>query len=274
MANRVTNVRLPCLIIAIFGMLILLHNAPSLSCEYHNPTESKVKIYSRILSEERTLSVALPDEYEATQNEYPVLYVLDAEGEKLFPGCVSTVVDLYNKGRIPQMIVIGIWNTNRNRDMIPEDVSHRPGSGGSMEFLSFIKHELMPYIVHNYRTTDFSILYGMSNSALFTLYALLEKPETFNAYIASSPMIGHCPDFIQTKVEAFIKNVRLDDRILYMVYGSEDSRRVTAYVPESQEYLETKAPPGFISKLEILVGEGHVPNSSLERGLKYIFSKK
>lgn len=259
---------------AIFIMLLTLHVASSLCKVNHSLHETPINIHSKILNEERTLSVALPVDYVTSKNVYPVLYVLDAEGETSFPRCVSTVIDLQTRGLIPQMVVIGIWNTVRDRDMIPAAVSHRPGSGGSMEFLSFIKHELMPYIVHNYRTTDFSILYGMSNSALFTLYALLEKPETFNAYIASSPMIGHCPDFIQTKVEAFIKNVRLDDRILYMVYGSEDSRRVTAYVPESQEYLETKAPPGFISKLEILVGEGHVPNSSLERGLKYIFSKK
>jgi predicted alpha/beta superfamily hydrolase len=273
MANKVTNDRIPCLIFAICGMMILLVNAPSLSCEYHNSTESKVKIYSRILSEERTLSVALPDEYEATENVYPVLYVLDAEGEKLFSGCVSTAVDLYKKGRIPQMIVIGIWNTSRNRDMIPDIVSHRPGSGGSMEFLSFIREELMPYIGQNYRTTDFSMLYGMSNSALFTVYALLEMPETFNAYIASSPMIGHCPDFIKKKTEAFVKNVKLDDRVLFMIYGSVDSRRVTDYVPEFQKYLETKAPQNFICSLEILEGEGHVPNSSLKRGLQYIFSK-
>jgi len=258
----------------LFIVLLMLHITSSPSMVNYSPHETPVKIYSRILNEERMISVALPEKYEATQNVYPVLYVLDAEGETLFPGCVSTVVELYKKGRIPQMIVIGIWNTNRNRDMIPDSVSHRPGSGGSLEFLSFIKDELMPYIAQNYHTTDFSMLYGMSNSALFTLYAFLEMPETFNAYIASSPMIGHCPDFIQTKVEAFAKNVRLEDRILYMIYGSEDSRRVTDYIPEFQKYLKAKAPPGFDSKLEIVESEGHVPESSLERGLQYIYSEK
>ena len=230
-------------------------------------------IYSQLLNEERTLSVALPDEYESTKNDYPVLYVLDAEGQKLFPGCVSTVVDLQQQDLIPQMIVIGIWNTARNRDMIPTAVSHRPGSGGSIRFLSFIKNELIPYIGQNYRTTNFSVLYGMSNSALFTVYAMLEKPVTFNAYIASSPMIGHCPDFIQKKAEEFISKDQLNDRVLYMIYGTEDSRRVIEYVPDFEKYLETKAPQGFISNLVILAGEGHVPDSSLERGLKYIFSK-
>ena len=260
--------------IAIFLMLLVLFTPSSMSMGNYSPNETPVKIYSKILNEERTLSVVLPDGYEATQNEYPVLYVLDAEGGKLFPECISTIEDLHTRDHIPQLIVIGIRNTERNRDMIPAAVSHRPGSGGSLKFLSFIKDELMPYIGQNYRTKDFSVLYGMSNSALFTVYALLESPETFSAYIASSPMIGHCPDYIKQKAELFVEKDQLKDRILYMIYGSEDSKRVTAYVPEFQEYLQTKVPKDFFSKLVILEGEGHVPDSSLERGLKYIFSKK
>jgi len=36
----------------------------------------------------------------------------------------------------------------------------------------------------------------------------------------------------------------------------------------------TNAPQDFISNLVILEGEGHVPDSSLERGLQFIFSNK
>jgi predicted alpha/beta superfamily hydrolase len=274
MKEKEINIRNIERIIAILGMLMLLFSVSSFSAEINLVNSSTIKIFSKILNEERTLSIALPNEYETFKNEYPVLYILDAEGSKIFPECVSTVVELYKKGHIPQMIVVGIWNTDRNRDMIPAAVSHRPGSGGSMTFLSFISEELKPYITQNYRTTDLSMLYGMSNSALFTVYALLEKPETFGAYIGSSPMIGHCPEFIHKKTELFIKRDRLQNRTLYMIYGTEDSRRVIEHVPEFQRYLETKAPQGFYSKLEILEGEGHVPDSSLERGLRFIFLKK
>jgi len=234
---------------------------------------STVKVYSSILKEERTISVSLPDGYEASEKTYPVLYVLDAEGEALFSECVFTVEELNAMNSIPEMIVVGIWNTNRNRDMIPKSVSHRPGSGGSSHFLSFIHNELISYIQKNYRASDYSILYGMSNSALFAVYALLEKPETFNAVIASSPMIGHCAEYMQNKAEAFIKEAPVSDLLLFMVYGTEDSRRVTEFVPDFQNYLITFASKEFISKLEILDGEGHVPASSLKRGLEYIFNR-
>jgi predicted alpha/beta superfamily hydrolase len=244
---------------------------PALAGQIQN--RSTVKVYSQILEEERTIYVTLPDGYEASGKTYPVLVVLDAEGNSLFQKCVSTLNDLHAKAFLPDMIVVGIWNTNRNRDMIPEAVSHRPGSGGSENFLRFITDELKPEIQKKYRASDYSILYGMSNSALFAVYTLLVNPEAFDAVVASSPMIGHCPDFIAKKRETFIKQKLDKQLILYMIYGNEDSRRVTAYVPAFQNAIDSHAPKGFTSKLEILDGEGHVPDSSLEKGLRYIFSR-
>ncbi len=261
-------------IVSICILTLSLQTFPSLARAGNESNRATViKVYSKILEEERTISVSLPEGNETAEQAYPVLYVLDAEGEATFPKCVSTVNGLIAKGLAPQMIVVGIWNTNRNRDMIPEAVSHRPGSGGSKDFLSFIHNELMPYIQNNYRTKDYSVLYGMSNSALFAVYALLEKPETFNAVIASSPMIGHCPEYIQKKAESFIKKDIVNDLLLFMIYGTEDSRRITDFVPDFQNYINTHASKGFISKLEILDGERHVPASSLARGLEYIFNR-
>lgn len=171
------------------------------------------------------------------------------------------------------MIVVGIWNTNRDRDMIPAAVSHRPGSGGSRQFLAFLREELIPYIDRTYRSGDLSVLYGMSNSALFTVYALLEAPETFQAYLASSPTIGHCPEFMTGKMKAFSSGDFDSKRILYMIYGTQDTRRVTEYVPGFHAALKTNAPMDFVCELVILEGEGHVPPSSLSRGLQFIFSQ-
>lgn len=235
--------------------------------------EGTLKINSNILNEERTISVALPPDYDQNQKTYPVFYILDAEARNEFLDAVSTVKNLHAEGTGPQMIIVGIRNTNRNRDMIPEAVSHRPGSGGSLQFLRFIIEELKPHIEQNYRTSGFSVLYGASNAALFSVYALLENPEAFDGIIASSPMIGHCPEHIQKKADSFVSRTQIKNCALYMIYGTEDSRRVTAYVPDFHEFLNSNAPKGFVSQLKILEGEGHVPKSSKERGLKYIFTQ-
>ena len=259
--------------ISILAVCLFLFGLPAQAMGPENAwgEESKFQLDSRILGEERTLSVSLPGGYEGGTAAYPVLYVLDAESRPAFDRAVSAAKENHAKGFGPEMIVVGIWNTNRNRDMIPASVPHRPGSGGSEKFLAFIGKELIPYIKKTYRTTDFSVLYGGSNAGLFTVYALLVIPEMFDAYIASSPMVGHCPEFMREKTDEILKGDRLDNRLLYMIYGTGDSPRVTGFVPEFQKSLEVRGPKGFQSRLEILEGKGHVPPSSLSRGLRFVF---
>jgi len=261
-----------CLFLIVLSAMLLVQNVTAQSVQKADLNITKIKLQSQILKEDRTISVYLPQNYKTGKKDYDVLYVLDGEAEVQYNQCISTIEDFYSKGIGPQMIVVSIWNTNRNRDMIPDTVSHRPGSGGSEKFLRFLHEELIPYVKQNYRISDYSVLYGASNAGLFTVYALLEKPETFDAYIASSPMIGHCPNFMQAKLEAFAQKEFFKDRALYMIYGTKDSPRVTEFVPNFQKYLESNAPKGFVSSLKILEGEGHVPKSSLSRGLQYIFS--
>ncbi len=76
-------------------------------------------------------------------------------------------------------------------------------------------------------------------------------------------MIGHCPEFIEERTSEFLGRDRAEKRTLYMIYGTEDSPRVTGFVHDFQKTLEAGAMKGFRSRLEILDGEGHVPASSL-----------
>ena len=164
-----------------------LLSAPFPALALHGRDISTGKIYSQVLREQRIFSVSLPVGYQTERKTYPVLYILDAEGEILFRRCVLTVKELGEKNLVPPMIIVGIWNADRNRDMIPVEVPHRPGSGGAENFLAFINQELKSHIQKEYRASDMAILYVMSNSALFDVYALLEFPEVFDGVIASSP---------------------------------------------------------------------------------------
>ena len=139
--------------------------------------------------------------------------------------------------------------------------------------MRFIREELAPHITKEYRASDAAVLYGGSNAGLFAVYAMLEDPEMFDASIAGSPMIGHCPEFMRKLAGEFVMRTLSERRILFMIYGSNDNARVTDFVPEYLEFLKQNAPERFSPHLVILEGEGHVPRSSLERGLRTIFSK-
>ena len=145
-------------------------------------------IKSNTLSENRTILIHLPDNYENSNLSYPVMYQLDGD-KKLLRKTVSTINRLSRKKEnTPEMIVVAIENTKRDRDMWPTHTMYYPESQplGSKDFLEFIEKELIPYIESNYRTNENRIICGQSLSAVFTLYAFLTKPNIFNSYIACS----------------------------------------------------------------------------------------
>ena len=96
-----------------------------------------LRIQSKILNEERTIVVNLPRGYENGHNSYPVLYFLDADWEDLFPTVVASSGYLNEFGSIPKMIVVGICNTDRTRDMTPVKIEDEQTSGGAAFFLKF-----------------------------------------------------------------------------------------------------------------------------------------
>ena len=230
-------------------------------------------LFSKILDEERILNVWLPDSYSGSERTFPVSYVLDAESSEGWAHAVQTVTDAARAGIIPEMILVGIHNTIRNRDMIPAVVAHRPGSGGSEEFLRFIGEELLPHIDVEFRTDSRNVLYGGSNAGLFAVFAMLQRPDLFLGVIAGSPMIGHCADYMYRVAEELDRGHEYDGKSLYMIYGDNDYERCTDYAPAFHDHLESVAPVGFSSELVLVENGGHVPEEGLLRGLMYAFSR-
>jgi predicted alpha/beta superfamily hydrolase len=157
------------------------------------------KIYSKILNEERKVMVYVPnsgmDIY--TKKRYPVVYLLD--GDAHFYSVVGMIQQLssVNGNTIcPEMIVVGIPNTNRTRDLTPTHVdadlpymdstSSKP-SGGGEKFMAFIEKELMPHIDSLYPTQPYKMLIGHSFGGLTVMNALINHTNLFNAYVAIDP---------------------------------------------------------------------------------------
>jgi predicted alpha/beta superfamily hydrolase len=186
----------------------------------------KFQIYSKVLAETRTYVVHTPASYRSGKDFYPVLVLQDAEGHFAH---TSAAVDLLSaNGRIPPMIVVGIDNTDRTRDMTPSKPSTgfggtpRTGSaGGADKFLSFIADELLPTIDRNYRTRPYRVLIGHSLGGLFAVYALMNRPEVFKGYLIISPSLWWDDQALVKAAEPYFaahKDLRAD---LYMTMGSE-----------------------------------------------------
>ena len=106
-------------------------------------------LYSTTLEESRKYYVQLPNNYNSNTS-YPVIYIID--GEVLLP-TVNNVLDFYSGGFMPEMILVGISNSdNRTRDLTTSKVNEMYGmpyydeNGGAEIFLKFIENELIPHI--------------------------------------------------------------------------------------------------------------------------------
>jgi predicted alpha/beta superfamily hydrolase len=228
------------------------------------------KIHSEILGETREILVRLPESYHGSNKIYPVLYMLDANYTPFFVNDVFTIEYMKYIQQVPEFIIVGIYNTNRDRDMIPVKIPERD-SGGAEQFLEFIEKELTPVLNQKYRTSGYNMLYGASNAGIFGIYATFKTPDLFDVVIAPSPMIGWCPELIKEMGLSSFRQERSTK--LYMIYGKQDYAHVTEHIPWFTEFLKENAPDGFKWACKYLEDEGHVPFPSLYEGFRWVFSK-
>jgi len=201
---------------AAFGQAPPVYDAPA-----------RFTLKSGVLGEERTILVRTPPGYERDGQRYPVLYMTDGDAHMLHTS--GTVSFLARNNRMPEMIVVGIPNTDRTRDLSPTHVAQLPDnpnvrfptSGGADKFLKFIETELIPHIEAKYRVQPFRALAGHSLGGLFAVHAMLARPELFNAYIAVSPALQWDNFLMIDRAKEFFKSRKDYNRTLFVTLGNE-----------------------------------------------------
>ena len=174
-------------------------------------------INSQILGEQRTILVRLPPNYGRGDEKFPVVYMLDAHPPQnaMMAGIIEQQVW---GGMMPEMILVGIQNTNRTRDLTPTKTER---GGGGDKFLQFIETEVMPLVEKNYRTQPFRIFAGHSLGGLTVVYSFLTRPEMFNAYIAASPSLIWDNNFVIGRAEEIFKQKKEYKKTMFLALGNE-----------------------------------------------------
>jgi predicted alpha/beta superfamily hydrolase len=237
----------------------------------------KFQIESKVLAETRTYVIHTPDSYKSGKDAYPVLVLQDAETN--FAYASAAVHMLSANGRIPAMIVVGINNTDRTRDMTPSKPATGFGgtpwtgsAGGADKFLSFIADELLPTVDRNYRTRPYRVLVGHSLGGLFAVYALMNRPEVFKGYLAISPSLWWDDQVLIKAAQPFFaahRDLRAD---LYMTMGSEGDTMLGGAWKLSAALEESKlADLRWQFKRSPEEDHGTIPYMSTYEGLQAIF---
>lgn len=141
-----------------------------------------------------------------------MVYLLDAETNFNY---FTTLMGKLAQGipNVPEMIVIGIENAQRERDF----------GSDSDRFWQFVADELIPLVKKQYRCSDFRILVGHSLSGLAVVSALNKHTELFNAYIAHDPSLWWGENDGERLFEAN-KGKDFKHRIFYLSYSGKKVR--------------------------------------------------
>lgn len=252
---------------------------PFAACAQDDPlpvhNDTAVHAPSKIMGETRTLWVHLPADYYTSKNTYPVLYLLDGDWHfKYAPQAVEYLAG-YDCNRMPDMIVVGIVNIDRGRDLTPVYAKKANGSNdstsvlttaGAGKFLRYIEGEVVPYIDAHYRVQPYRVLFAHSLAGLFALYAKETRPQLFPAMIMASPVTS---DAMLKNLQSFLGADHPNNGKMFVGIGDENTVKVDALMAG----LKRQSPAWFGSDSRQYHGENHftAPYRSLFDGLKFIY---
>ncbi|MDC0708409.1 alpha/beta hydrolase-fold protein [Stigmatella sp. ncwal1] len=218
------------------------------------PPHQSFTLPSVALQETRRINIYTPPGYGAAGSpRYPVLYMPDGGLQEDFPHIATTVDTAIRAGELRPLIVVGIENTERRRDMtgptdIQSDREIAPRVGGSAAFRSFIRDELMPEVRRRYLVTDETGIIGESLAGLFIVETFFLQPKLFNTYIALSPSLWWNGEELERKAGERLKAQPDLHNVLYL--SSADEENIVPVATRLAETLRTSAPAGLTWQYE------------------------
>jgi predicted alpha/beta superfamily hydrolase len=259
----------------IMGLALIMLGVSSLAVQAGEPISigESYTIDSSVMSEKREILISLPESYDKNKDrKYPVLYLLD--GASHFHQSTGIARWLSESAsQIPDLIIVGVPNTNRWRDLSPTPAQDGSPQGAE-KFMAFFEQELMPYIDKQYRTAPYQILSGHSMAGMFGLNVLATKPDLFDAFVLMSPwLLSQDPKTsVLTKSIKFIKSKTQLSKFVYVTLGDEPDLRPS--FAELVKAMEQHAPKNFVWKSNVVEGASHmsVVGSSVNDGLQAVFA--
>ncbi len=161
------------------------------------------KFSSRFLTKNRDLVVYLPGIYEKRPDlHFPVLYLED--GQNLFDPATSFIPGQYwrvgetadaliAQGAIQPLVIVGIYNTGRQRvNEYTPTRDRKLGGGKADKYGRLLVEELQPFIESRYRIAQSPANKGLGGSSLgglLTIYLGMQYPQVFGKLAVLSPSV-------------------------------------------------------------------------------------
>ncbi len=266
------------LFIALSGVLIALFaNAQADEFEHlqslNNPAYHLVE--SETLERSFHIYVRLPDNYDASERDYPTIYLLD--GGITFPLLAGYFKYLSLGREVPDAVIVGIAYGSDNFETgnlrgtdFTAAAPDRDHYGGAPRFQNFLKSELLPFIEKDYRSDPTRrIIFGQSLGGQFVLYSALTKPELFWGHIASNPALHrNLPFFLENH-----SSLKSSSSRVFVSSGSNDNERFRTPALAWINHWSTQSELPWALKTVTLVGETHfsAAPAAFRTGMRWLF---
>lgn len=241
------------------------------------PKHESFTIESKYVNETRTITVWTPPSYKNTDTSFPVLYMPDGGINEDFPHIANTISKLIKNKSIPPIILVGIKNTIRGRDLtgfseVEKDAKYCPIIDGAANFRSFITEELFIEISKKYRVSNKKGIIGESLADLFVIETLLLKPNSFDFYIAMDPSLWWNNHYLVSNSSALLKN--FPDKKIKLWFAGSSAEDISLYTNQLEKEIKKTAQNGLLWKYANEPNEKHntIFRATKEKALKWILN--
>lgn len=244
---------------------------------------------SHFIFHPRTLMIYLPPSYRLSQRRYPVLYMQD--GNNIFDPATGfmgrewrmdeVLEKMFEQRLIPEMIVVGIYNTPARMDeytWYPHVFNGHACGGNGENYARCLAEEIKPFIDSEYRTESAAKhtgIMGSSLGAMISFYIARMYPEYFSKVGMMSPTVYWANHQILHDVQNFPSNLRL-----WLDIGTEEGTNpdTEETVESTQKLLHALEDRGYVSNVNLgfyidyLVGHDEVAwGKRLDKPLRFLF---
>lgn len=255
-------------------------------------------LFSPTLNEQRKVWVYVPESAAKSPNvKYPVVYLLD--GNTHFysvVGLIHQLSSINGNTLCPEMIVVGILNTDRTRDLTPThmksilgDTTFSRTSGGGENFTKFLADELIPYIDQHYPAASYRTMIGHSLGGLMSINTLVHHPNLFANYLAIDPSLWWDGRKLTREARTIFEEKKFENKFLYVALANgmpegmqlpdlaKDTTDDTEHMRSIVEFCDmTKTKSGngltFVSNYYPADDHGSVPLIAEHDALRSMFS--
>ncbi len=264
---------------SIIAFLLFLTSCSKSQPQDPIPVHDTFKIESKQVGETRVINVWTPLNYASGNDSLPVLYMADGGINEDFPHIANTIAELIKSKSIAPIILVGIENTVRRRDLsgptqVAKDKEIAPVVGGSTNFRNFIKDELILEINKKYRTTKEKGIIGESLSGLFVMETLMQTPEMFDFYIAFDPSLWWNNHYLVKTAKESLAKLPTENKRLW--FAGSNTTDISVYTNELAKILEKENPKTLLWKYSDEPKEEHstIFRATKEKALKWTLNAK